>query len=471
MIAVFLLPLDETIAAVMENQRDKICADAHGGFQFLTVHQKTAVSCDRENLFVRVDQFCRDSARNRNAHRRKTVRDDTGFRLFTGVIPRNPHLVRADVAEQNVIIRENAADIGDDLLRLHGIGDIVCKTPCVFKSFPPDVVSPERLRTGTALLRDLFKTGADIPDDFDFGLIKFIHMRGAFIDVDNSVRGIPVPLARREFYDIVSYGDHKICLRERLIRIIRLRDADRADAVLIGVRNDALSHHRRYDRDRELIRKHAERSGRVVADRRVTGEDQRMLCLPDHGCRLRDTVFIRKFQSRAVVCQHETPRPFRHFHRRDITGEVNITGAGLFRLRVFKSDPDDFVRRIRADDLLAPFCNRLEHADKIKILVTGQVHPFGTDLSRDCNERRSVAVRVGNAGHQICGAGTEGGKADTCFSGQPSVNVRHKSRSLLMPCRDEPNLRVVQSFHDFQIFFSRNSEDKTDAFIFQTPYK
>ena len=76
---VALLPVDQPVAVVAPDDHDDRGADALRGLELLGVHEEAAVAAQRDDLAVGVDELCRDRARQRDAHRREAVGDDTVF--------------------------------------------------------------------------------------------------------------------------------------------------------------------------------------------------------------------------------------------------------------------------------------------------------------------------------------------------------------------------------------------------------
>ena len=116
---VLLLPLDQSVFGVAPDDRHDVELVAHGGLEVLHVHQEAGVAADRQHVAVGEGDLRADRTRKREAHGAEAVGDQTGVRLLALVIARNPHLVRADVGEQDVLGAHDLAHVPQHFLRLH----------------------------------------------------------------------------------------------------------------------------------------------------------------------------------------------------------------------------------------------------------------------------------------------------------------------------------------------------------------
>jgi hypothetical protein len=57
------------------------------------------------------------------------------------------------------------------------------------------------------------------------------------------------------------------------------------------------------------------------------------------------------------------------------------------------------------------------------------------------------------------------------FAGEAAVNVGHKGRALLVPCRDELDGAVEERIHDIDVLLARHAENIFDPFILEAFYK
>ena len=127
------------------------------------------------------------------------------------------------VRNQNVIFIQNEADIVQHLLRCRREARVVIITRVVGHHHLPDLHSPFRfpgVRTNTA---ERIEGRRDVANDFFVGLIEFVHMVRRFVDVNNHLVAIRVPLGRRIFHDVIANGNHEVRLFHDDVRIIPLR--------------------------------------------------------------------------------------------------------------------------------------------------------------------------------------------------------------------------------------------------------
>ena len=96
------------------------------------------------------------------------------------------------------------------------------------------------------------------------------------------------------------------------------------------------------------------------------------------------------------------------------------------------------------------------------------MHPLRSHLPGNGHQRNPVSIRVGNTGHQVGSTRPQGGKAYPGFSRKPPVDIRHKSRPLLMPGEDEFYCGTAQGIHHRKIFFSGDAEYIFYSLVFKT---
>ena len=145
--------------------------------------------------------------------------------------------------------------------------------------------------------------------------------------------------------------------------------------------------------------------------------------------------------------------------------------ARLALFGVLEGQPHDFAHRVGADDLLRALGDRLKHRGQVKVLVAGELHPVGADLSGDGHQRRTVQISIRHTGDKVGSTGAKGGQADAGPAGQTAIDIRHKSRTLLVAHRDEAYLAVSNRKHQIQRLFARNTKHHIDALSLQTVHQ
>ena len=177
----------------------------------------------------------------------------------------------------------------------------------------------------------------------------------------------------------------------------------------------------------------------VFANRVAANENHRVLTAEDHARRNFDVFQRRGFRVRA--CTVERDFALRHILQGYVHGQIDVRCAGFaLALGVFECQPCDFRDGIGPHDKLGALGHRLEHLGQIEKLVRRQVNFVGGNLPGDGDQRRAVGIGVCHAGDEVGCAGTERRQANACAACQPTVNVRHKGRALLMANRDKPNI-------------------------------
>ena len=103
--------------------------------------------------------------------------------------------------------------------------------------------------------------------------------------------------------------------------------------------------------------------------------------------------------------------------------------------------------------------------------MAGELHPVGADLSGDGHQRRTVQISIRHTGDKVGSTGAKGGQADAGPAGQTAIDIRHKSRTLLVAHRDEAYLAVSNRKHQIQRLFARNTKHHIDALSLQTVHQ
>ncbi len=112
----------------------------------------------------------------------------------------------------------------------------------------------------------------------------------------------------------------------------------------------------------------------------------------------------------------------------------------------------------------------LNSSHQVDHLVADLVQPGGGRLAGDGHQRGHVHVGVGHAGHQVGGAGAQGGEADARPAGEPSVHVGHEGGALFVPGGDElDGAAVDDGVDELERLFARNPEDVLHALVLETP--
>ena len=100
-----LLPGDQAVTAVSAQTITTMLLNQYARAVSIswTFIRKPASPANRQYAPFREHDGCGNGARQREAHGAKAVRDQAGVRLVALVVARDPHLVGADVGQQDVV--------------------------------------------------------------------------------------------------------------------------------------------------------------------------------------------------------------------------------------------------------------------------------------------------------------------------------------------------------------------------------
>ena len=226
------------------------------------------------------------------------------------------------------------------------------------------------------------------------------------VDMNDLMLSTCIPFSRSKFDNIIADCNHKVCHIQNLVLIILLWNTDRPHGVFVIIRNDSLRHHGIHDRNFQFIRKAGKRFPRMIPHCAVSDEHYRMLGFINHGCCLIDTAEGSIFFGTYRLVNRLFSKSRSYFHLRHIGRQINVTGSRLFTLCIFKSNPHNFIDRIRIHNLLAPLRDRCKQFHQIQILMRRQMHTLRSYLSGNRDQRRSVRVGICRTGNQIGGTGS-----------------------------------------------------------------
>jgi hypothetical protein len=96
---------------------------------------------------------------------------------------------------------------------------------------------------------------------------------------------------------------------------------------------------------------------------------------------------------------------------------------------------------------------------------------MGTGLTGNGNHRSMVKIGIGHPRDQVGSTRPKRSDTYTGFARQATVNIGHKSRTLLMSGGNELDRGIQQRIHDIEIFLTWNAKDVFHTFVFQAPHK
>ena len=311
--------------------------------------------------------------------------------------------MRPHIGNYNIVLSHEFPHIIQNLLRLHREGSILCIAFVFLYHFLFQIKNFFRLFLFLTAELYLLQRIGNISDYLYLRLIKHVDMSRPLVDMNDLMLSTCIPFSRSKFDNIIADCNHKVCHIQNLVLIILLWNTDRPHGVFIIIRNDSLCHHGIYHRNFQFIRKAGQCFSCMIPHCTVSYQNDRMLCLINHGCSLINTAEGCVFLGADRFRDRFFRKSRSHLHLRYIGRQVNVAGSRLFTLRIFKGNPHDFIDRIRIHNLLAPLRNWSKQFHQIQILMGRQMHPLRSHLSGNCNKRRSVRVCIRGTGNQIGG--------------------------------------------------------------------
>ena len=123
---VVLLPGYEPVLVVGPDQHNDVAVEASRRFHVLGIHQEAGVARDRDDIAPGMHQLGGNRTGHRYTHAGKAVGNQAGVRLLAAKHTCHPHLVRADVADDDVLQVQRRAQgdgRGDDRVSHLVVGD------------------------------------------------------------------------------------------------------------------------------------------------------------------------------------------------------------------------------------------------------------------------------------------------------------------------------------------------------------
>src|SRR5438093_943418 len=184
-----LVRLDDAEAIVDEDHADDRRAHALRRLELLDIHEEAAVTRERDDLSLWEHKLRRDRSGQGDAHRGETVGDDDRVRHRRPIEPREPHLVRSDIAHDDVFGCERLADGGDYLFRRKRRGRVFGRWRPKRLVVYPDLLVLSLIDTFGALRQRLLV----LTDDFDRRLVVAVELGGGAVDVDDDLVASGIP--------------------------------------------------------------------------------------------------------------------------------------------------------------------------------------------------------------------------------------------------------------------------------------
>ena len=273
-----------------------------------------------------------------------------------------------------------------------------------------------------------------------------------------------IPPRRGVFHRVVANRDHHIRAREADAGGLVRREPDGGPRQRVIGRDRPLRHEGGDHRHLCPLGERRQLPGRPAADHAVPRENQRSRGPIDDVGRARERRSVRRRPAGAVGEE----RLALGGALGDILGQFEVAGARLLFLRALERLAHGFGHDRARLDAGVPLRERPEHVDDIDVLVRLLVEQVPGQLARDRHDRRTVEVRIGQAGREVRGARPERGQAHARATGQTTPDVRHERRRLLVPDRNERDGRAGERVVDVQRLLAGHAEDVAHTLALQT---
>jgi len=304
---------------------------------------------------------------------------------------------------------------------------------------------------------------AHVGHDLDRRLVAGVDLGRREVDVDDLEPARLIPLGRPVFHWIVAHSDHEVRAREAEAGGIVRGQADGGLRERVIGRDGPLRHERGHHRHLRPLGERRQLLGRQAADDTVAGENQRTLRLIDDVRRARERGSIGRRPAGAVGGERLALGGL----LRDVLGQLEMARPGLLFLGALERLAHGLGDHRARLDARVPLRERPEHVDDVDVLVRLLVEQVPGELARDRHDRRTVEVRIGQAGREVRGARPERGQAHARAAGQTTPDVRHEGRRLLVPDRNERDGRAGERVVDVQRLLAGHAEDVAHALALQ----
>ena len=149
----------------------------------------------------------------------------------------------------------------------------------------------------------------------------------------------------------------------------------------------------------------------------------------------------------------------------DVLGDVDQDRPGTVTAGMNESQANRRRDTGHTIDQVGPLGDGLDDGDNVNFLESIFPQQLGRHIAGDCDNRRGVAVGVGDTGHQVGGAGTRGCQADAHLSAGPGVTLCGMSSALFMLDPYTTDAVVAQDVEDLEV--GPAGITKYDVYAFQ----
>ena len=151
----------------------------------------------------------------------------------------------------------------------------------------------------------------------------------------------------------------------------------------------------------------------------------------------------------------------------NIFRQLQVSGAGSLFLGQAEGLADAGGDAVAADHLFGELGQRAHHVHHIDNLELALLAGLDRLLAGDHDHGHGAQLGIGSGGHEVGGAGAQGGHADTGLAGESTIGGRHETGGLLMAGNHQFDFRAAQGLQQVQVFFPGDGEDVFNPFGFQ----
>ena len=448
-----MLPLaDHAQGVVVENQDNHRDVVVLHGAQLVAVHAEAAVAGAEEHGGVRVAHLGAHGGPQAEAHGAEAAGGDELAGPVEMVVLGGPHLVLAHIGGHN----GPGGHRLDGLQHLVGVEDAVLFQGQLLVGEHP--LLPLGVVVGGQLLVEQLQHPPGVADDVVVGLDVLVHLRPVDVNLDNfGLPGKGLGVGGHPVGEPAANGDEQVALVGGVVGGVGAVHADHAGKEGVVARAGAAAHDGGGHRGVQPLKELAELGHRAPgADHAAAHQDQGLSGLLNHVQQLLDVAVVGLGGAQVVGGPAE--------HGGQAAVLAVLAGGQVLVLRLLVCNVFENINQHRAGAAGAGDGKGLpDHVGQVlrpadQVVALGDGHGDAGDIhllegvladkvlrhvDRDEHHGGGVVVGGGDAGGQVGGAGTAGGKAHAHLSGGAGVSVGGVGGPLLMGGQNMVNLLLV----------------------------
>ena len=194
-----------------------------------------------------MDQVRGDGAREGEAHGAEPVRNQAGVGLVALIVAGDPHLVRADIRQQDVLWPQGGPDVPEHLLRakrplgvVRGASRKFLQHRCANASLLRKVQIERRTRSQPLVEHP--QGMGEVADEFDVRVVVLVDLGGQKVRVDDPLVLVGIPEPGVVFHHVEAERNDQIRFIDDERRQVLRAEPDGEQAVVGGAVHGALRH-------------------------------------------------------------------------------------------------------------------------------------------------------------------------------------------------------------------------------------